>query len=152
MSAMIQNIKQKKWFPKVIKYTKAQKMAFSLFFPFNSGVLALKTTKNENLSCETFFITAKPNSFICLFYFLIYFEWQFLIEFYPGRESNCLCPKINIVTSPEKLNLRTHQRFQQPYILRDPSLNQEAYLPNQSSDGSNYSTDISLPNHAFNFQ
>lgn len=23
------------------------------FFPFNSGVLALKTTKNENLSCET---------------------------------------------------------------------------------------------------
>ena len=122
------------------------------FFPFNSGVLALKTTKNENLSCETFFITTKPKIFICLFYFLIYFEWQFLIEFYPGRESNCLCPKINIVTSPEKLNLRTHYRFQRQYILRDPSLNQEAYLPNQSSDGSNYSTDISLPNHAFNFQ
>lgn len=45
------------------------------FFPFNSGVLALKTTKNENLSCATYFINTKPNSFICLFYFLIYFEW-----------------------------------------------------------------------------
>lgn len=55
--------------PKVIKYTKAQKMAFSLF-PFNSGVLALKTTKNENLSCETFLSPLNQIALFVCFIFL----------------------------------------------------------------------------------
>jgi len=42
----------------------------TFFFSFNSGVLALKTTKNENLSCETFLSPLNQIALFVLFSYL----------------------------------------------------------------------------------
>lgn len=48
-----------------------------IFFSFNSGVLALKTTKNENLSCETFL---SPLNQIALFVLFSYLFWMVVLN------------------------------------------------------------------------
>lgn len=48
-------------------------MAFSLFFPL-IHVLALKTTKNENLSCETFLSPLNQIALFVCFIFLFIFN------------------------------------------------------------------------------